>query len=362
MAGSTNVLREFLVKIGFKVDEQKFKNFQEAMRTTAKNAAEMGKTALAASTVMGTSLKLIAEQMEGLYFASQRTGASTQELKEFSFAAAQVGVSAEQAQGAIEGLAAARRTNPGLNGLLGSLGIDPKQTDNARVLLQLLTKLHNMPYFQAAQIAGMFGISEQSFNMLEAGLPQMQKYLALREKMFRDAGISPDAMAGRSHEFMTQLRTLEAGATSLITEHPVEQGSVISDHVYKLPASVTLSYAWGMNSPLNTAQSQAFLRQLYAALLQIQSTLPLSTFSVSTGKRIYKSMLLENLLVMTDQETENVLSIRATCREVLIVNAATTLILNSNALALPATTAPITNVGPVSLQPAPQFNANGLPG
>lgn len=148
----------------------------------------------------------------------------------------------------------------------------------------------------------------------------------------------------------------------VITEHPVEQGSVISDHVYKLPATVTLTYLWAMASSLNASQSQDFLRQLYAKLLQIQSSLPLQTFSVYTGKRVYLNMLLENLLVMTDQKTENVLSIRATCKEVLIANAATTLSLNPKALSLPSTTMPSTPVGPVSLQPAPTFNANGIPG
>lgn len=211
---SSNVLKEFLVKIGFKVDEQKFKNFQEAMRTTGKNAVEMGKNTLAASAVMGASLKLIASQMEGLYFASQRTGASTKELKEFSFAAAQIGVSAEQAQGAIEGLAAARRTNPGLNGLLGSMGIDPRQTDNAKTMIQLLVKLHSMPHYQGAQVAALFGIDEGTFNQLEQHLPELQKYLAMREKMFKQAGINPDDITARSHDFMNKFRefTAETGA------------------------------------------------------------------------------------------------------------------------------------------------------
>lgn len=214
MAG-TNILKEFLVKIGFKVDEQKFRNFQEAMRVTAKNAMEMGKTTLAASTVMGTSLKLIGQQMEGLYYAAQRTGASAAHLKEFSFAASQVGVSAEQAQNAIEGLAAARRTNPGLNGILGGMGIDPRQLDNSKVMIELLGKLHSMPFYQGSQIAGMFGIDQGTFLMLEQGLPQMQKFLALREKMFGVAGINPSDMTARSHEFMTQFRTLEAGVGNL---------------------------------------------------------------------------------------------------------------------------------------------------
>ena len=212
---ASNVLKEFLVKIGFKVDDQQFRNFSEVMRKTGKGAIELGKDTAAATTVLGASLKTIAQQMEGLYYASQRTGASAAELKEFSFAASQVGVSAERAQGAVEGLAAARRTNPGLNGILGDLGIDPRQTDNAKVLMELLVKLRNLPHYQGAQMASMFGIDEQTFNQLELGLPEMKKYLALREKMFNAAGIDPDKMTARSHQFMSDLRTLEAGFGNL---------------------------------------------------------------------------------------------------------------------------------------------------
>jgi lysozyme len=72
-----------------------------------------------------------------------------------------------------------------------------------------------MPYFQGAQIASMFGINEHTFQMLEAGLPEMQKFLAMREKMFRAAGINPDAMTARGHEFMTHLRTMGAALENL---------------------------------------------------------------------------------------------------------------------------------------------------
>jgi hypothetical protein len=82
-------------------------------------------------------------------------------------------------------------------------------------MVQLLQKLYGMPYFQAAQIAGLFGIDEHTFQMLEAGLPQMQKFIALREKMFRAAGINPSDMAARSHEFMVHFRILETGLENL---------------------------------------------------------------------------------------------------------------------------------------------------
>ncbi len=211
----TSVLKEFLVKIGFSVDETKFRHFQEAMRTTAKNAVEMSRTAAVATAGLSAMVTAAAKNLEGLYFATRRTGAGAAELKELGFAAEQIGVSAEQARGAVEALAASRRTNPGLNGILGGMGIDPRQTDNAKVLLELVGKLRQMPYYQATQIAGMFGINEQTLVMMEQGLPQMQKYLAMRQKMFGAAGLSGSQIAARSHEFMTHFRTLEAAAGNL---------------------------------------------------------------------------------------------------------------------------------------------------
>jgi GH24 family phage-related lysozyme (muramidase) len=214
---SSGVLKEFLVKIGFKVDEQKYKRFQESMGSTAKNAADMtknfvklGEASLLAGTAMGTALTAAAKQLEGLYFASQRTGASAKELQTFSFAAEQVGVSAEQARAAVEGLAVTRRTSPGVNGLLGSFGIDPRQTDNAKVLVQLITRLHSMPEFQGAQVAKMFGIDQSTFLQLNKNLPEMQKALAMREKLFSQTGVDPDKADKSGHEFMMQVRLMGA--------------------------------------------------------------------------------------------------------------------------------------------------------
>jgi hypothetical protein len=121
--------------------------------------------------------------------------------------------------------------------------------------------------------------------------------------------------------------------TWTITDHPVEQGTTISDHVFKNPARVTLHYVWSMLSragaptnPSNTAQSATFLQQLYTQLLQIQAANAqgnLSTFAVYTGKRVYQNVLVESMSVITDPKTENVLDLRVTCKEIIIVNTQT---------------------------------------
>jgi GH24 family phage-related lysozyme (muramidase) len=215
---SENILSSFLVAIGFKLDEQQYKRFQETMDKVGKNAVELTKgfvglaeASLAAGSVLATTLTAAAKQLEGLYFASKRTGASAKELQTFSFAAEQIGVSAEQARGAVEGLALARRTNPGLNGVLANLGIDPRQKDNAKVFLELLAKLHSMPEYQGAQMASLFGIDENTYLQLNKNLPELQKALAMREKLFAATGVDPDKADEQAHEFMVQLRLLEAG-------------------------------------------------------------------------------------------------------------------------------------------------------
>lgn len=219
---ASNTLQEFLIRLGFKIDESQFRNFNETVRKTNLGVADLTKSfvGLIQSSALATSglvagVAAIAKPLEGLYYAAQRTGASAKELQSFAFAASQIGVSAEQAQSAIEGLAAARRTNPGLNGILSGMGIDPRQTDNAKVMVELLGKLHSMPHYQAAQVGGMFGISEQMLTQFERNGPRFVKMLALREKMFSQSGADPDKFDVQSLDFMNELGKMGAGLLDL---------------------------------------------------------------------------------------------------------------------------------------------------
>lgn len=140
-----------------------------------------------------------------------------------------------------------------------------------------------------------------------------------------------------------------------ITDHPVEVGSVISDHAYLRPARVTIRCAWS-NSPSppasivsqaagiaasifgnpiailaaasptitaaqslltgNSAPSQ--VKSVYEQLLALQRSL--IPFSILTGKRQYKNMLFQSLRVDTTSRSENSLPVIAICREVILVN------------------------------------------
>lgn len=169
----------------------------------------------------------------------------------------------------------------------------------------------------------------------------------------------------------------------VITQHPVEQGAQISDHAYKMPASVVLRVAWsnsvppppaggggllsgvagvltsfvqgavgnavsrvtdrliagsGLPSPVasvvgqlgkaaigglvgglnsGTGKGTSTVQDVYQSLLKLQaSAVPLDIY---TGKRVYKSMLIDSITTETDVKTENSLVAIVACTQVIIV-------------------------------------------
>jgi hypothetical protein len=144
-----------------------------------------------------------------------------------------------------------------------------------------------------------------------------------------------------------------------ITDHPVQQGAMISDHAYKRPAEVTLSLGWSNSpslpggliapaiaaaaslSPLASAAaglsqlpqtiqgvqsgiSSANIDQIkaiYQSLLQLQETR--SLFVIYTGKRVYVNMVCKTLATESDFKSANSLPITMTCKQVILVNAQT---------------------------------------
>ena len=138
----------------------------------------------------------------------------------------------------------------------------------------------------------------------------------------------------------------------VITDHPVEQGASISDHAYSRPAELRLKYGWA-----NSGQSDPqFINSVYNQLLTLkEKRIP---FSVLTTKRSYDNMLISSLSVTTDERTAATLMVRASCRQVIIVQTQATAVPSRAVHAMPERTAPVTNAGTQQLGPAPVFNGN----
>jgi hypothetical protein len=130
----SSIIREFLVALGFSIDEAGFKKFDDALKRTDSGTAKSGKGILkfaegigkafgkgaggplalavafgdilakTAEWVVKSVLKM-AEVLDQLYFTSRRVNSAAENIQAFSFAMTQLGGSAGDAQSALEGVA-----------------------------------------------------------------------------------------------------------------------------------------------------------------------------------------------------------------------------------------------------------------
>jgi len=239
---ASDVLKEFLVAIGFKVDEASYKKQADAVdkvnrqlgkvdrddkeRITAeqrrhevrKRNAEglavalggVAAAAAAAATVVGAAMVKIAGGFDQFYFISQRTGASVNQIKGLSYAFSQVGSTAESAVQAIESFAKARRTNPGINGLLRSYGVDTRG-DTAEVLTRSINAIQDRhPYYTGSQVAGLLGISEEQFQTFTKYREQIKSYREEYGRLQRTLNVNSDETARASASIQRSIGSLTA--------------------------------------------------------------------------------------------------------------------------------------------------------
>ncbi|WP_104012183.1 mannosyl-glycoprotein endo-beta-N-acetylglucosamidase [Burkholderia anthinoferrum] len=203
------VIREFLVALGFKVDEKGLKNFKEGVEGTTKGVKQLIATVSGAALTVSAGVAAFASKLERLYFVSQRTGASATNLRGFEFAARNMGVSAEAATGTIENLARFLRNNPAGEGYLATLGVQTRNAngelrDTVDIMSDLGKSLANKPTWLASQYGNILGIDENLMLAMRNG--DFEKLLAQYREMAKSTGL--DKAADDSHRFMTQLRGL----------------------------------------------------------------------------------------------------------------------------------------------------------
>lgn len=210
MSGNADTIKDFLVSLGFDIDQAGANKFEAVLKGVTANVLKVG------AVVKGSALSIvgfttqIANGLDKIYWASQRTGASVQGIKALGYAASQTGASAESAMSSLEGLAGFMRSNPGAEGFLNRLGVQTrdasgKMRDTAAIFTGVGQKLNNMPYYRAKQYAQMLGIDENTLMAMRRGMGQLSSEYALTAKRI---GFNAESAAKQSNIFMTSMRNL----------------------------------------------------------------------------------------------------------------------------------------------------------
>ncbi len=211
---NTETIKDFLVSLGFSLDEAGYQKFNSVLTGATANAIKMGLAVEGAALSVVAFTAKIASGLDQLYWASQRTGATVQGIKAVGYAISQVGGSADAARGSLESLSRFMRNNPGAEGFLNRLGVQTrdasgKMRDMSTIFTGVGQKLSSMPYYRANQYAQMLGIDENTLMAMRRGVGQFSAQYSVMAKAI---GFNANEAAVSSNRFMTSLRAFSEAA------------------------------------------------------------------------------------------------------------------------------------------------------
>lgn len=190
MSGSSEILKEYLFKLGYQTDTISLKKFEDSLGKSSKNVLRVGSAVAGVVAAVEASAAAFAYSMRKVYFDSELANTSAKNLKALGYAGKQIGADLE---GATKAMAQAVRLNPGLQGLIESFGIKVTGRDISDVMLDFVAATKKMPEFVGAQYAGMFGIDPDTYHQMIIHLDELNKKKAESLRLQKEMGIDLDA-------------------------------------------------------------------------------------------------------------------------------------------------------------------------
>lgn len=231
-------IKDFLVGLGYKVDggsEQKFRN---SVESATKGVLALATVVAAASAAVTAAVTKIAAGFDELYYSSQRTKASAENIKAVGFAVSQLGGSYQGAVSSIESFALKMRSNPGYESMAKNLGVVTRENGKLRDTTVLMTDiaraLSRKPTYVALQYLEALGIDEATYNALKSG--DLARYTEEYRKKQDALGVSQTRAAEIGKDLTNAWRSLSATAAAFGDKLMTSLGPGIKDFVDRIDA------------------------------------------------------------------------------------------------------------------------------
>ena len=209
--GGRSTIRDFLVGLGVQVNQTDIRTFVSAVDSMTFAIVKFETRLLDLAGQLQRALTQVAEALEQMYYTADRANTTVSNLRALQYGMSQIGLSAQDANQALESLAMSMRINPGNESLLRYLGVQTRDMkgnmrDTSLVMGDFIARLSKMPFFIAAQYAEMFGINARTLYMLLQNYSALQKGEERHKDLARQTGVDLDRAARVSHDFMTVIR------------------------------------------------------------------------------------------------------------------------------------------------------------
>jgi hypothetical protein len=209
------VLKEFLVRLGFQVDEAGMKKFNSGLISSTTRLAAFSAGIQAAAGLIYAGIWKIAENSAALLSLSEELGVTVGRLKELNFVASLTGSSADALKSSLQGLQSAMAgALIGGGGLatFARLGIRIKDAnghlrDTTEVLMEIGEKIKKMDRPKAQMFLGQLGIDKSLYKMLTQDISGVT---AAYREMYAATGMDAQKAAEQSRGFVQEVKMLKA--------------------------------------------------------------------------------------------------------------------------------------------------------
>lgn len=259
MADNTDIIREWLIGLGFSIDAASERRFKDFIGGATKNVEGLGKTleimggvVAAAVGVTVAGVEEIADSFEKLYYSSQRTGDSVENLNALRFAAGQIGLTADQASAAIERFSTTLQTQPGLKAFLAGMGVGGKNA--TEIFNSFIAKMREIyvssPFGPGIveSIGQKFGLDYQSLLMYMKGLDKLKAAEDRQRDALRDLGVDADQVARQSVDLNNAWRDLWQTSKNLTTAALAPLIPMLTDAVEWMERAEKASADWARSN------------------------------------------------------------------------------------------------------------------
>lgn len=213
--GDSQILREYLVALGFRIDEQRHRRFTGVLEGLDKMAVRAGLGLLGIGVAAATMAHTFARSMEQLGFSARYANTTVEAVKALEYAGTRAGLAGGKLMGVITGMNAAMERSPGLRQFLESMGVatrGPGGTDRKtdELFLDTLQALEGLwkqgpgsvGRATAYDIGEQLGMDQETLGKILVDLPKFRADMEKQRAIMREMGVDQEKLNKQAHEYM----------------------------------------------------------------------------------------------------------------------------------------------------------------